>query len=796
MTLRRAARVVSGLTLAGFICVLAAAPARAHGIVQRTEPAANSAVATAPRQVVLYFSEPADAGLSSATVTDREGTRVATTSALAPDGRRMTITLPAIPNGVYTIRWRALWPADGHSTSGFFLFSVGESAPSGPSGAGETAAPIQVAFRWIAFLAALVVTGTALLRVAVLRPALRATDASVAGSLKAPAESRLRTLTIISAAAVGIASAAEFVLQATQLLGTSVVQAISSGLLLPLLWNTRAGWSLLLRLCAVVLLLLPASPAGRILQIGGIVWLAVVGGITVLFSGPGAVIGSTHVVLIVMAASVYGMAAILAARVVSEIPDFRERVPHAPWVPPLAGAILLAAFTMTAHAAGEGLIAAAVDWLHLLGAAAWIGGLVALLTVLVRNAAPAPHLFAGSVVSRFSAVAGGGLAVLTATGLVSTLRFVPSVLGFVSTPYGRLLLAKLALVVPLAALGAFNFFILRPRVVGREGTVPRLIASVTGEAGLGALIVLIVAALTITPTARVALQAPPPEPPPLSLAGVAGDMRLTLDVAPARPGSNRFVVRATDQSGAALEGGGARVLLRATKLDEDLDPATVRLEYDEAAEIFAAEDGVLGLPGWWQLEVAVRRRGRLDVTTQFPLYFEGGPDRPLDAPAVRLLQQIEPVMGAVRSWTQVEQLTDGKGNVVVTRYEVERPDRLRYHTSTGNDGVLIGADRYFREPGGEWVRDVLTPPFAVERYVGAYSRGAQRVARGRTLPCGTETCVVLLWETPSRTATLAGWVGERSGLLRRVMMVGFIEAHHMTLELVDFNQALRIRPPQ
>lgn len=795
----RPRRVIVALAIAGFIWSAASVPAQAHGIVQRTEPEANTSAGAAPRQVVLSFSEPADAALSSGVVTDRSDQAVSTASGLSADGRRMTITLPPIPNGIYTVRWRALWPADGHSTSGYFLFAVGESAPTGSSGrAGPP--PLQVAFRWVAFLGALVVAGVALFRAAILPPALRTMDPAATASLEAIAEiaeSRLRLLIIISGAAVAIASAGEFLLLVAQLLGASVVQAAAGGLFLPLLWSTRAGWSLLLRLSTVFLLLLPSSPAGRILQIGGLVWLVVVGGITALFRGPGAVGGSTHIVLIALAASVYGMFSIVMARILPQIPDIRAAVPQDRWVKPLAGAVLLAAFTMTAHAAGGGLGAAAVDWAHLLGAAAWVGGLAALRLVLVHPALPARERFAGSIVSRFSLVAGSALGVLVVTGVLSTLRFVPSVRAFVITPYGRLLLAKLALVVPMAVLGGVNFFVLRPRLVRQTKLHPalhRLLASVTGEGSVGVLIVLIVAALTITPTARVALQAPPPEPAPLALAGAAGDVRVTLTIAPARPGSNRFTVRGTDQQGTALDGA-VRVLLRATKLDEDLDPVTLRLTYDgEGAHTI--EDAALGLAGWWQVEVVIRRRGQLDVATQFPLWFEGGPARPDDAAARRALLRMEETMARLSTWRQVEQLTDGRGNFVVTRYDLRRPDRLRYRTSSGNEGVIVGPVRYFRSDGGAWKRDVLARPFAVEDYILAYTRGARALGLGRTMPCGDGTCRVVTWETGGGPAVVAGWIDEGTSRLRRIMMIGRTEAHYMTLDLLAFDIPLQIELPR
>jgi len=773
----------------------AASPAEAHGIVQRTEPAANASLRSAPAQVVLYLSEPADPALSSSEVVDREGKRVSTRSSVSPDGRELRVELPAIPQGVYTVKWRALWPADGHTTRGFFLFAVGEEAPAGPSAQGQGPGRLQLSLRWLGYLAALLLSGIALFRVLVLRPALEALDSAGGVDVEAAADSRLRALSLAAGVVLAIGATGEFLLQAAQLLGASVVQAVTSGLIWTLLGGTRAGWGLLVRLFCAFLLLLPSSPSGRIIRVGGLVWLVIVGGITVLFSGPGALAGSTHVVLIAMAATVYGVAGILMARIIPDISDLRSRVPQARWAPPVAAAFLLGGITMTAHASGEGVVPAVLDWLHLIAAAAWIGGLAALLAVLAPAASSDRTALFGPLVYRFSPLAGSALAVLIVTGLINTWQFVPDLRAFVTTAYGRLLLAKLVLVLPLAALGAVNYFVLRPRL--RSGAnaglvLRRLVAAATGEVGLGVVILLIVAVLTVTPTSRVVGQAPPE--PPLTLAGFAGEWAVELTIVPARPGVNRFAVRVTDETGQPLAGD-ARILLRATKLDDDFDPVTVRVAADSEG-VYGAEDAVLGLPGWWQLDVVVRLRGRLDEAATFPFYLAGAPSPPLDAAAVRLLQRADAAMRDVSSWGQVELLTDGRGNAVVTRYEVDRPDRLRYRTSSGNEAVIIGPERFFRSAGSGWTRDLLGSPFSVESYIGAYWRGAQKVARGRPMSCGPETCIVLLWETPGRTAALAGWIGERSGLLRRIMMVGFTESHYMILDLVDFNARLRIQPPQ
>src|SRR3989442_7384234 len=113
-----------------------------HSVLQRSIPAANASLLAPPRQIVLIFSEPVVAGLSAAAVADRNGTVVSHASTVAQDGRTLAISIGPLATGVYTVRWRVLSATDGHTTSGFLLFGVGEGLPAdGPAGSGVVGPP-------------------------------------------------------------------------------------------------------------------------------------------------------------------------------------------------------------------------------------------------------------------------------------------------------------------------------------------------------------------------------------------------------------------------------------------------------------------------------------------------------------------------------------------------------------------------------------------------------------------------------------------------------------------------------
>src|SRR5207244_11231750 len=112
-------------------------------------------------------------------------------------------------------------------------------------------------------------------------------------------------------------------------------------------------------------------------------------------------------------------------------------------------------------AAGEpaSLPAVAADALHVLAGGVWIGGLAPLarlLRVASRPEGADARPFAVLTARRFSALALGAVAVIVATGAWNAWVEIGDVAGLVGTRYGRLLLLKLALLVPIVALGAFN----------------------------------------------------------------------------------------------------------------------------------------------------------------------------------------------------------------------------------------------------------------------------------------------------------------------------------------------------
>lgn len=96
-------------------------------------PAAGSLLATAPTFVELQFSEPLEPE-SWAQVVDVQGQSVhqGSSQRVASDAYRLRVELPALPDGVYTIRWDVVSAADGHASRGTVAFAIGDETVAQP----------------------------------------------------------------------------------------------------------------------------------------------------------------------------------------------------------------------------------------------------------------------------------------------------------------------------------------------------------------------------------------------------------------------------------------------------------------------------------------------------------------------------------------------------------------------------------------------------------------------------------------------------------------------------------------
>ena len=133
----------------------------------------------------------------------------------------------------------------------------------------------------------------------------------------------------------------------------------------------------------------------------------------------------------------------------------------------LVGAAAIAiSFAFDGHtvSAGPRVLHGAASVLHVLTAAAWAGGVVALVFLLRRRHQAGVPSAAVEMILRFSVIAMVALAAAAAAGVAMALMIDSDVAGYLDSEWGRLLAIKSALVVTAAGIGAYNHFVMLPRL--------------------------------------------------------------------------------------------------------------------------------------------------------------------------------------------------------------------------------------------------------------------------------------------------------------------------------------------
>lgn len=114
--------------------------------------------------------------------------------------------------------------------------------------------------------------------------------------------------------------------------------------------------------------------------------------------------------------------------------------------------------------ASPALLVKGADLAHVVAAGVWVGGVLMLGRTLAGRWRRGTKLDAAGLAIRFSRVAALALATVAVAGLVLTWSILDSPSELVATGWGRLLLAKLAVVGVAAALGGYNHRYVVPAV--------------------------------------------------------------------------------------------------------------------------------------------------------------------------------------------------------------------------------------------------------------------------------------------------------------------------------------------
>jgi copper transport protein len=609
--------LLTGLVVLAASLALASA-AQAHALLLRSVPAADAEMSQPPPAIELWFTEPLEAGFSSARLLDSTGAEVDTGAALVDPADDTHLTLPVgqLGPGIYTVAWQSLSQVDGHEWFGSFPFTVlnpdgtrpsGTAAAAGAAGRGELPTPAEVLARWLSLLGGMLLFGVPLFRL-------------LAGSEASHAHTEARAL---AASLSPLAVSATLLAVALLILGTwgqLTVQALRLGGLgqLPeVVQGTRTGLLALARqlptlaaLWVVSRLPLPA-------------WL----------KGRQGVLRALGAVAVVAGAGLLAWSALpddwwlLAGRVLLIVAAYVLACRSQPWLALMvlaAGA--LTGFSATSHAAavaGRGW-AMLSDYIHLVAAGAWLGGLLLMPWLLWHERArlrqPEARLALWRLARRYSYLAAFSIFVLGVSGLFNSLVQLPDAASLWTTAYGRVLLLKLAVLAVALLFALLNNRLLhgrrqRPPEVGQALALQRQVAV---EAVTALALMLTVAVLVQTPTPRFMGSATAAQPElPFNTLLTADDLFIHAQVSPNKVGDNRFWLHLYHEAGTPI-GEVQLVRLRFNYRDAQLGQASVDLT-PLGRGTFEAQGAYLSQAGNWDVEVYVRRRGLDDALTQFGL---------------------------------------------------------------------------------------------------------------------------------------------------------------------------------
>lgn len=525
-------------------CLVMPQWASAHAYIVKASPGENEILVAAPERLTLEFNESLQTAFYDIKITGPDGTQ-------ADDGKvQIDVDRPHIletglraglGNGTYAVNWKAV-SADGHPIQGAYVFHIGEpsGSPAGlsdlTSGSGSTGGPLKWIVSltdWIQYLGLSVILGTlAFLLLRIAPTSMTREPMDVPGSYR---------LLWISYAAASFAALVSLPLNTLYESGVALSE-LSWALIGSALKLTSFGQIWMLQILLVMLLAVTIlSGYDRDRSIRARIW------------------------------SSYGSLVLVLG-----------------W---------LFTHAMTGHpaAADQRALAIAMDFIHLIGAAFWIGALTAMAICLPPLADKLPSKVRGEVywvaIRRFTAWGIGAVAALVATGIYSSLIILPAPLltSLFTTAYGLVLIGKIVLLIVMV------LFAWRHAILARAATGSRLSGSLKAELATGAVILALAAVLTHLSPGQPAAVGPYQE-----TKTTEDGSAITLQVSPNVTGENQFEVDVKRADGSIVNDL-EQITLSLTHLDMDMGIYEITIPKNDTG-VYKAED-YISMPGRWNIKV-------------------------------------------------------------------------------------------------------------------------------------------------------------------------------------------------
>ncbi|WP_062378135.1 copper resistance CopC/CopD family protein [Demequina pelophila] len=440
----RASRIAA-LVVAVLLTVFAAGPAAAHTDLDISDPADGDRVRAPLEEVRLTFTLPVTP-LGDAAVITGPGGPVPATVEQAEDGVVLVVT-PATPLGAgdFAVTWTVA-AQDGHPLDGDFAFVVEELGQASPSPTG------------------------------VVSPSAAASPSPSASPAPADADGVESSPTPSAVPAEPMDVPHEGAEPETS---DALAQAVARAGSAVALWALLVGAGSL-AFAAIALRGADRAEVPRVLA--GVRWCGalLLGGLALRVVGRAAVISGGSLAdafsddalgdaLAGTAAWVVGLQA--AGGLAMAVGAWRS-VP-ASWLAGVGAVIAGAGHVLGGHSntAEPRWLVVGADVAHLVAAAVWLGGVVALLAVLRSRRRDGRPADAGPIAVRFGVVAAGSFVVVGVAGVLLAWSIAEEVSDLWTSTWGVVLLIKVVLVLVVAAMGAYTHFRLVPRLVAADRDV-------------------------------------------------------------------------------------------------------------------------------------------------------------------------------------------------------------------------------------------------------------------------------------------------------------------------------------
>ena len=539
--------------------------ASAHAALESSNPVNGDVLATIPESISATYTEPLEQSYSRMALYNSLGTEVEGVNlAFGDDGYTMVLDVPApLPNGTYSVLWRTLSEADGHTAQNYFAFTIGSNADivpvviPGTATAGNDAPQwAKTTSRWAALLGAMALIASWPVWSTVIRPVL-----GPVRNEAAPIVRSIRRFAIAATIAAIAGSVYALAVQAWSLPeGTFLDRVVNT------LGQTRYGHLWLARLGLIVGLGLVLAACGW--------WF-------------------------MKRRQVEGVVA---------------------WT--LAAAVALP-FSLVAHASAQPsgrTFAIVADAAHLLASSVWAGGITILVIVILpalrRMSPEARGVVLRRLLPRFSTMALTCMAVIGVTGFYAGWLHVGNWSALTTTGYGQALIVKLALLVLILGLAAINLLVIERKLRARaNGTSPapiwtqRLHWTVSGELVLVVVLIASVGQMTSLEPARDVVAADARQ---IAIEFDAASPSSRLLLAPGIAGINHFRL---EVEGANLPAD-TEALLRLTIPDRD-DLGTKEIQLSRVAgNAFEHHGSELSIAADWDLTAIIRAPGTASLTAK------------------------------------------------------------------------------------------------------------------------------------------------------------------------------------